>query len=232
MREPRPRKVPRQARSRETFDAIVEACARLLRAGDYAAVTTNHIAERAGVSIGTLYEFFPNKESIIATLTERRLSALLAELSEGVEVALGLDEREGAEFLIRRIVEAVSAERELYQVLFRQAPFVQQLSTTRRAMAAFFELGRMGAERARARVNLPSLEADTWLISRMVYNAVLEIAFFEEEGIDRKVLTDELVRLTFRMLQGRDPVTREARASNRTGLKSGTRALMIRRRSR
>src|SRR5258706_6739469 len=110
----KPRKLPRQARSKATVDAIVEACARLLQGGDYAAVTTNHIAERAGVSIGTLYEFFPNKEAIVTELIERRLTRLLGVVSEGLEVALTLDEREGAEFLIRRVVDAVSSDRELY----------------------------------------------------------------------------------------------------------------------
>jgi hypothetical protein len=54
-------------------------------------------------------------------------------------------------------------------------------------------------------MNLPHLDADAWLISRMVYNAVLEIAFLDDRSMDRRLLTDELVRLTFRMIQGRDP---------------------------
>ena len=215
MPDPKPRKVPKQARSRETFDAVLEACARLLREGDYAAVTTNHIAERAGVSIGTLYEFFPNKEAIVTELIERRLARLLAVVSEGLEVALTLDERDGAEFLIRRVVDAVSSDRELYGVLLRQAPFVQRLAATRKAMDMAFALGRAAAERVRHRMNLPHLEEDTWLISHMVYNAVLEIAFLDERSMDRKLLTDELVRLTFRMIQGRDPA-RPRRRRRRT----------------
>lgn len=211
MGEHEPRKQPRQARSRATFDAIVEACARLLREGDYAAVTTNHIAARAGVSIGTLYEFFPSKEAIVATLTERRLASLVASVTEGVERSLRLDEQEGAEFLIRRIVDAVSSDRDLYRVLLRQAPFLQGLPSARRATSALFELGRMAARSARDRVNLPHLEADTWLISRMVYNAVLEIAFLDDRTIGRALLIDELVRLTFRMAQGRDPIQRRRR---------------------
>jgi AcrR family transcriptional regulator len=208
MQELRPRKAPRQARSRATVDAIVEACARLLRDGDYAAVTTNHIAARAGVSIGTLYEFFPTKEAIVAALTERRLATLVATVKDGVEAALQLDERPAAELLIGRIVDAVSSDRDLYRVLLRQAPFVQHLRSTREATALVFELGRTAAESARERLNLPHLDADTWLISRMVYNAVLEIAFLDDETMDRGLLTDELVRLTFRMIQGRDPVRR------------------------
>jgi AcrR family transcriptional regulator len=208
MRDLKPRKVPRQARSIATCDAIVEACARLLQAGDYAAVTTNHIAERAGVSVGTLYEFFPNKEAIVATLTERRLARLSEVVSDGLEVALALDEWEATQSIIRRVIDAVSADGELWKVLLRQAPFVQRLPATKRATAAIFELARRGAERARPRINLPSLDADAWLISRMVYNAVLEIAFLEDGRLDREALIDELVRLTFRMMHGRDPATK------------------------
>jgi AcrR family transcriptional regulator len=220
----RPRKEPRQARSRETFDAILEACARLLRAGDYAAVTTNHIAERAGVSIGTLYEFFPNKESIVAALTERRLAGLVEEATSRVEAALELGEGRGAGLLIRGIVDAISADRALYRVLLRQAPFVQRLPATRRAVAAAFELGRIGVARAGRRIRLPNPEADAWLISRMVQHAVLEIAFLEDETLDRALLTDELVTLTTRMLQGRDPRgTPPARRSRGSGSRRSAR---------
>src|SRR5258705_5050607 len=117
MPELKPRKVPRQSRSIATFDAILEACARLLKAGDYASVTTNHIAERAGVSVGTLYEFFPNKEAIVAALAERHLSRLIAEVSEGLDAAFALDVWVAAEVLIRRVVDAVCRERDLYPVL-------------------------------------------------------------------------------------------------------------------
>jgi len=183
-----------------------------LKEGDYAAVTTNHIAGRAGVSVGTLYEFFPNKEAIVAALAERHLSRLIADVTDGLEVALGLDEWEAAQFLIRRVVDAVSRERDLYQVLIRQAPFLQGLGATKKATTAAFDLARAAAARAGGRINLPHLEADTWLINRMVYHAVLEIAFLRDGAVDRDLLTDELVRLTFRMLQGRDPDRRRRRA--------------------
>ena|SRR5438270_1953053 len=216
MPEPKPRKAPRQERSKQTVDAILEGCARLLREGDYGAVTTNHIAERAGVSIGSVYEFFPNKEAIVAALVERRLAGLVDEVREGVEIALEVGDRGGAELLIRRIVDAVSSDRELYRVLLRQAPFVQRLAVTRQATAQLFELGRAAAERARDAMNLPHLEEDAWLISHMVSNAVLEIAFLDDRSKDRRLLTDELVRLTFRMIQGRDPPRKRGQTTFRS----------------
>jgi AcrR family transcriptional regulator len=67
------RRIPKQRRSRATVDAIVEAAAHLLAARGWEASTTNHIAERAGVSIGSLYKYFPNKSSILAEVARRRI---------------------------------------------------------------------------------------------------------------------------------------------------------------
>jgi AcrR family transcriptional regulator len=72
-----PRKKAHQARAQLTQAAIVEASARILENGGRAGLTTNHIAERAGVSIGTLYQYFPNKEAIVAALLRRERSVLL-----------------------------------------------------------------------------------------------------------------------------------------------------------
>jgi AcrR family transcriptional regulator len=66
-----PRKSPRQARAQVTVDAIIEAAAQLLSAGGLPAYTTNAVAIRAGVSIGTLYQYFPNKDALMAALIAR-----------------------------------------------------------------------------------------------------------------------------------------------------------------
>ena len=62
------RKAPRQARSRETVAVILEASARILESDGLRGFNTNAIAARAGVSIGSLYQYFPNKDSIVLAL--------------------------------------------------------------------------------------------------------------------------------------------------------------------
>jgi AcrR family transcriptional regulator len=83
-----PRKKPSQARARRTFDLILEASAQILASHGEEALTTNHIAERAGFSIGTLYQYFPNRDSILDALiereresSERRIRAALAQIN-------------------------------------------------------------------------------------------------------------------------------------------------------
>lgn len=64
-----PRKKPQQARSQKTREEILEATAHLLNQRPLGEVSTNHIARKTGISIGTLYKYYPNKDSILADLS-------------------------------------------------------------------------------------------------------------------------------------------------------------------
>jgi AcrR family transcriptional regulator len=67
----KPRKVPTQSRARATWDAILDGAAEVLLKQGYEKATTDRIADRAGVSIGSVYEYFPNKEAIFAAVMLR-----------------------------------------------------------------------------------------------------------------------------------------------------------------
>lgn len=69
---------PRQARSKASVDAIIEACFQCVARDGLHGTSTRRIAEVAGVSVGTLYEYFPNKEAIFEALAERFVSETLA----------------------------------------------------------------------------------------------------------------------------------------------------------
>ena len=201
----KPKKWPKQARSRASFDAIIDAAARLLRERGYEALTTNHIAEQAGVGIATLYDFFPNKEAIIAELAARMMAKVEADMEEAFAEARGLDPWAGVSHMIARAVAAMAAERDVFRVLLRQVPFVPQLPViveTRSALAALSQRVRIEAADA---LDLPMPEEDAWLISEMLYNAILEVAFLHVNERKRAELTKELARLTYRMAVGRDP---------------------------
>ncbi len=76
-----PRRVPVQARSRERVERILDAAAQLLSDEGYDAVKTNLIAKRAGVSIGSIYQFFPNRFAIFNALADRQRKKIAAALS-------------------------------------------------------------------------------------------------------------------------------------------------------
>lgn len=70
------RKIPRQARAEATVEAVLEAAAQLLVSQGYDQTSTNQIAEHAGVSIGSLYEYFPGKEAVFAEIRRRQSKEL------------------------------------------------------------------------------------------------------------------------------------------------------------
>jgi len=74
----RSRKNPEQARSRATVDVVIEAAAQLLEAAGERGFNTNAVAERAGVSIGTLYRYFPDKQAVLLALARREMEAFNA----------------------------------------------------------------------------------------------------------------------------------------------------------
>jgi AcrR family transcriptional regulator len=74
----RPRRKAKQDRARETVAIVLEAAARVLLDQGYALATTNRIAKKAGVSVGTLYEYFANKEEVFDALIQRELESIVA----------------------------------------------------------------------------------------------------------------------------------------------------------
>lgn len=74
----RPRRHAKQERSRATVEALLEAAARVLAAKGYAGATTNRIAATAGASVGTLYEYFANKEAVFDALIQQEIARLVA----------------------------------------------------------------------------------------------------------------------------------------------------------
>lgn len=194
-----PRKQPRQERSRVTVEAILEAGARILREQGYAALTTNRLAERAGVSIGSLYNFFPNREAILLAMLQRRLLSLAGEIDADLRKSLQQGGPESMQYLIGRLVAVVSADRELFRVLLRELPMLREREEVQRALESVFDVGRHGAQRAAAQLDMPEPDVDVWLVIQMVGGAVLEICFAPVDEGERQRLVRSLARLTYRM---------------------------------
>lgn len=117
---PAMRKAPRQARSRLTVQAIIDSGARILSDEGWAAFTTNKVAEVAGVSIGSLYQYFPDKLSLIDAIRSRHMDDSLAVLRKAQ--ADDLSPVAFAVTVARGMIAAHSRYPGLHRVLLDEAP--------------------------------------------------------------------------------------------------------------
>lgn len=114
------RKEPRQARSRATVETLIEAGARILSDGGWAGFTTNKVADAAGISIGSLYQYFPDKLSLIEAIRRRHLDDCLAVMRRSQ--AKGRSTSQFVDDLVRDMIVAHSIHPGLHRVLLDEAP--------------------------------------------------------------------------------------------------------------
>jgi AcrR family transcriptional regulator len=183
--------------------AILEGAAQVFERRGYAAGTTDAIAERAGVSIGSLYQYFPNKDAILVALAERHLK-------EGFEVMGTLlaetsSRPPGLTPLLRRFVEAMMAlhrrEPRLHRVLFEEAPLPASL---RRGLARREEeLASRVADLLASHpdLELPDAALAGYVLVRTVEGLVHGFILHPPERIDVEEFTEEVVTLLYRYLR-------------------------------
>ena len=116
------RRKPTQRRARQTVDAILDAVVRVLKREGFGAVTTNRVAEVAGVSIGSVYQYFPDKGAIFVALHQRHIE----QIDRVVQVTLVEHATSSLDVLMTAMIEAmIEAHRsdpELYELLFTEVP--------------------------------------------------------------------------------------------------------------
>lgn len=113
------RRVPKQARSQQRVDHVLDTAAALFAEAGYESATTNAIAARAGISIGSLYQFFPNKEAILEALVERYVTDLRTVLDNALssEANAGRTFSDMIEGMIQQMA-AFEASHQAFGVIF------------------------------------------------------------------------------------------------------------------
>jgi AcrR family transcriptional regulator len=180
-----PRKSPRQARSTATVDAILEAAARILERDGPARLNTNAVAERAGVSVGSLYQYFPNKDAIVSALLSRDARAREAALREAVASAAGLPLEDGVGLIVDAAVAHQSARPRLARWLDREEARLP-LDAERRAIAGAIQ-SLLAGFLARHRAALGGLRPDEAILDLFVMARALIDALSEAEVPERDI---------------------------------------------
>ena len=153
-----PRKRPQQARSRATWDAILDAAARVLVEEGYDRANTNRIAEVAGVGIGSLYEYFPGKDAIFTEVRRRLSRQMFAVVGRTMEEVLDLPVREAVERVVDVLIRAYSVDPRLDIALKEQVPTAALADQSREIERGLFRLGMEFARRHEKELRRRELE--------------------------------------------------------------------------
>jgi AcrR family transcriptional regulator len=199
-----PRKSASQERSRSTVDALLEATARVLIREGYDKASTNRIAEVAGVSIGSLYQYFPSKEALVAAVIDRHTQ----EVSEVTRNALIKVAAHPIEVAAREFVSvAIDAHRvnpKLHGVLAEQIPRVGRLENIEANVREGYALVRGYLEAHRDEIDVEDLDLAAFVVVTAV-EALTHAAVLRRPDIltDEKArqFVDDVTRLVVRYLR-------------------------------
>lgn len=184
-----PRKFPRQERSRRTVERILDAAARIFHEQGYAGATTNDIADEADVSVGSLYQYFPNKDALLVALTKRHIESAAAGLTD---LLSGLSAKNGFDVILHAVVDFLVEQHELdelHLLVMHRAPRTHEINLElERARSQLVDLT---SQLLMPRIGDPQRRA---LIARMVVAtidaSVHDVILSQQKGTARRSAID------------------------------------------
>lgn len=159
-----PRKQAQQARAVTTVDAILKATARILMKDGYDRASTNKIAMAAGVSIGSLYQYFPSKEALVAALADRHLQEMLTLFRTELPLLIALPLESAVERVVRLMVAAHAVDPKLHKVLVEQVPRIGKLAQVEGLEREMTALARAYLESRRAELDVEDLDLSAYIV--------------------------------------------------------------------
>lgn len=213
----------RQDRALGTVDTILRATAHVLVRDGYDKASTNRIAERAGVSIGSIYQYFPNKEALFGALVERHLEEMRGVLVSTFADVLSKPFPEAVRAFVLAMIRAHAVDPALHRVLIEQLPRVGSLALARvrdvEADAITLVKTYLARLAESTSLVLPKdLDVAAFLAVTTVEAATHKAVLHERDLLARPSFVDELVDMVVRYLL-RDEAAEKLRAPTATAPK-------------
>jgi len=199
-----PRKSASQERSRLTVDALLEATTRVLIKEGYDRASTNRIAEVAGVSIGSLYQYFPSKEALVAAVIDRHTREISEVTRRSLVKAAALPIEAAAREFVSVAIEGHRVNPKLHGVLAEQIPHVGRLENIEANVREGYALVRGYLEAHRDEIDVADLDLAAFVLVTVV-EALTHAAVLRRPDIlsDEKGgrFVDDVTRLLVRYLR-------------------------------
>jgi AcrR family transcriptional regulator len=194
----KPRKNASQERSRATVDALIEATARILVREGFDKASTNRIAEVAGVSVGSLYQYYPSKEALVATVIDRHNQEIMQVVRGALAEVASQPIEKAVRGLVAVAIEAHRVNPRLHRVLAEQIPRTGRLADVEVFSRENFALFRAFLDDHRDELRVTDLGLAAFVcvtsIEALTHNAVLHHSdMLGDDAVE--ALVDEATRL-------------------------------------
>jgi len=200
----KPRKSPTQQRSQLTVAALLKATAHILVKEGYESASTNRIAEAAGVSIGSLYQYYPSKEALVAAVVDRHMEEMMQLLRAAVDRVRGEPVEVATREIVRVMIDAHRVDPRLHRALVEQVPRVGRLENVRAIDREAYTLIRAYLEAHRDELRVADLDVASFVCVATV-EALTHAAVVNRPDVltDKSgVFTEEVTRLVVGYLRG------------------------------
>ncbi|HEX4352026.1 MAG TPA: TetR/AcrR family transcriptional regulator [Polyangiales bacterium] len=195
-----PRRRPRQARAQATVDAIIQATARVLVEDGYDRASTNRIAQAAGVSIGSLYQYFPSKEALVAALVEAHVDRMMEVVSRRLDDSAPEDLRRSAENLVDALIAAYRVDPKLHHVLCQEVPKIGDLRRIYEFEESLSNVIRTHLHSLRHQIKHQSIDRAVFLLINAIPSVIRAAIETDAEGREDSTLASELTDMILRYL--------------------------------
>lgn len=195
-----PRKIPSQERSRKTMSAIYDAAAHVFAEIGYAEATTDQIAERAGIAIGTLYNYFSGKEAVLYGLWEQHENEIKSIVQQVVRDIRrqGFIDRGLVPILIHVVFELVSYEKVQNRLFVSPTGLPETILQKRRELGLYIEEAMEAVFRDFANVRIMNPKIGVHIIWAITQAVVHDYVLLPSHEIEREDLITELSDLMTR----------------------------------
>lgn len=200
------RKIAVQDRSKATVDALLAATARVLVREGYDRASTNKIADAAGVSIGSLYQYFPTKEALVAAVIERHTGEMMDVIRNALVRVAPLPIPDAARELVKIMIDAHRIEPKLHRVLVEQIPRVGNLEDIERMDEEAMTLVRAYLDGHRDEIVIDDLDIAAFICVTSV-EALTHAAVLRRPALlDNPRFVEEVAAMLTRYLTSGEPI--------------------------
>jgi AcrR family transcriptional regulator len=189
------RRTPRQARAVDTVETIFEAAARILQSDGRQGFNTNRVAETAGISIGTLYSYFPDKEAILLAMARRETVAVRDTVAKALTADLDQSDEPPARLAVRALIKGYGRRNKARRILMESliaAGGSDEIAQPVQAIADLIAARAVSLLPANAP---PPSPIALFVITRAVDGAVRAATYEDAKFVGSRAFEDELTRL-------------------------------------